>query len=732
VKNNNLSRRQFMVTSLKCLIVIPGVGLTIGGYTHADQQTNIPRELTPFVQILSDGTINLMIHKQEMGQGVRTSLAIILAQELDVELDQINLKTVDSHPSKYGRMDTGGSGTIRRSWGQHRNAGAAAREMLVTAASKRWGVDKNDCVTRLGTVINTNNNLSYTYGELSSEAALLKVPVEPTVKTQDKFNLIGHKHHNLDTANIVRGAINFGIDACPINTKHATIIRCPAAAGKIKEYDPSSALAVDGVIAVTSIKSDLRINGNRAGVGIVATSYWTAMKARNKVTVTWDLPPSITNGIDGLYEYLQSKLQDDAITVNHKGTPEIIVGTSKLKSLYTTPPQSQAHIEPLVCVAEVKGEFCSLWVGHQFPQSVTKRVAEYLKIPITNITLHPFRMGGSFGRKYENDFVLEAVQLAQSVDGPVKVLWSREDDMQFGFYQTPSVHELHCALDDNKRPLSWIHNSVTVTYDRNEKAPIDAGDAADCQGHVIWDIEHYRTLSRAVVIDINRGAHRSIGNPSAQFAIGGFQDEIAKLADEDSIAYFLKCLGKDRVLAKGLYEDWIPDELQYNTARLRQCVEKVAKLSRWSDKSSQGFGMGFSAFRSQFTYCATVVRVKFVNDQLSVTNIWNVTDCGQVIDLNGAEQQVIGSLVFGLSCALSEKIYSHEHSVQQSNFHQYSVAKMKDVPDIKTEFVKSTHHPTGLGEPAVSGVAPALGNAIYAATGKRIRSLPFSDHIKIL
>lgn len=726
---NHLSRRAFIAGTLKSLIVIPSAGLTLGGYVHADELKNDFRELSPFIHIFPNGKIHLMIHKQEMGQGVRTSMAVLLAEELNVKLDQVRIQTVDCHPTKFGRMDTGGSGSVRRSWEQLRQAGASAREMLLTAAALRWGINKDHCYSENAKVFNRVNSDSFTYGELCTDAALLPVPQSPPLKSPDKYHLIGNKHTNLDIRDIVTGKAQFGIDACPPNTLYATVIRSPAAEGQVKSFDAAAALKLQGVIAVQSIESDFRINGNRAGVGIIAKDYLTAIRAREKLVIDWDLSEAKTNGMDGLYEYLESNLDSKAITVDEKGTPESVIGKKTITATYKTPPQSQAHIEPMVCVAEVKGDFCTLWVGHQFPQTVSKRVAEYLNIPVDNITLHPFRMGGSFGRKYENDFVMEAVQLAKVVDGPVKVLWSREDDMQFGFYQTPSLQKLECKLNSSDKPITWQHNSVTVSYGRKEKAPINAGDPAGCMEYMLWNIEHYRLLYRAVVIDINRGAHRSIGNVSAQFAIGSFQDEVAQKAGQDSISYFLEQLGKDRILPKGMYESWIADELQYDTGRLRKCIQEVAKISDWFSPKAAGTGMGFSAFRGHLTYCATVVKVRLVEGRIKVTDIWNVTDCGQVVDLSGAEQQVVGALTFGLSCALYEKIFSEDHQVVQSNFHQYPVARMKDIPQIKAEFINSNAQPTGLGEPAVSGVAPALANAIYQATGKRIRSLPFSDHI---
>lgn len=733
MNNLNVSRRQFLSTTAKGLVVVPGLGLSLGRFVSA-RESRIAETLTPFIRILPNNSITFMIHKQEMGQGVRTSMAALLAEEMNVDLAQINIYSVDNHENKFGRMDTGGSGSVRRAWSQLRTAGAAAKEMLITTAAKRWKVSIDKCSALNGYVINNKDNQRLSYGELATEAARLPVPKAPQLKSASEFSILGKALKDIDSVDIVTGKMKYGADVILPNCRHASIIRCPATTGKIKSYDATEALAHKDVVLVKPITSDLRINGNRAGIGVVAKTRYGAIKAKQKIAVDWDIPDAISNGEQGVYQYLDTQFKDKALVINKKGNPDTVAASEELEAHYTTPAQHQGYMEPMVCIAEVKEDYCELWVGHQFTQTVSKRVAELLHIPVENVVLHPLRIGGSFGRKYENDFVLEAVQLAKSVVGPVKVQWSREEDMQFGFYQTPSVHNLRCKLNTQGVPISWEHSSVTATYDRNQDKPMDSGDAMGCQEHMLWDIKDYRILTKAVPIDINRGAHRSVGNVSAQFAIGSFKDEVAQHAGDDSISYFLRNLGKDRVLAKGYYESWIPEEMQYDIARLRACIERVADISGWftREKTASGVGYGFSAFRSQMTYCATVVRVKDTAGKVRVTHIFNVTDCGQVVDLNGAQQQVVGCLIYGLSCAMREKIYSEQHQVKQSNFHQYLMARMSDIPIIESEFIASTRHPTGLGEPAVSGVAPALANAISSLTGKRIRSLPLADHIEFV
>ena len=726
------SRRKFLTTSLKAMVVVPSLGLTLGRVIASETSQHGTSEITPFVEILPDGSINLMIHKQEMGQSVRNSISILLAEELDVKLSMVNLVTVESHPTKFGRMDTGGSGTVRNCWRQVRTAGAAARDMLITAASQKWGVNKSQCTTNGASVINKQTKQKFSYAELSQAAAKLAIPEKPMLKSQNEFTLIGKKHNDVDVKDIVQGKLKYAMDVCPPNTVHATIIRCPAAEGTVAEFNASEVLKIAGVVTVKDIKQELRVNGNRAGVGVIAKNYWTAKKARESLDVKWHLPEARTNGLEGIYQHLSAQLDKPAVAVNQKGRPHSVTAKHQLEAFYKTPPQSQAQMEPMVCVAQVKDNYCTIWGGHQWPQTVAKRVAEFLDIPLENVIIHPYRMGGSFGRKYENDFVMEAVQLAQGLDVPVKVVWSREDDMQFGFYQTPSVHHMQCKLTDENTPEGWVHKSVTAPYARLRTQPIDAGDAQGCQAYMVWDLDHYQIFTNGIATDLNRGAHRSVGNPSAQFAIGSFQDELAQLAGKDSIEFFLENLGKNRLLAKSRYEQWIPDDMMYDIGRLRKCIELVTKMSDWQPAPSSGIGMGFSAFRSQLSYCATVVRVKVENDKIRVTHIWNVTDCGVVVDQNGAEQQVVGSLVYGLSCAMREKIYSEEHKVIQSNFHQYQVARIKDMPEVSIEFVESDSNPSGLGEPAVSGVAPALANAIFASTGKRIRELPLADHIEFV
>lgn len=675
--------------------------------------------LTSFVEIDTQGVVTLFINQQEMGQGVRTSIAQLLCEELEYPIEKVRLLQAPAHPDKYGRQLTGGSGAMRRSWGAMRKAGAAAKEMLLQAAAKKFQVELTQLRAKNGEVIIGHNGKRIPYGELVSIASTLPVPSNPSLKKAASFNYIGKNINNLDNVDLVTGKMIFGTDFKLPGMRHASLIRSPTLRGKVKSVEKTGAKEIDFYVQPPlSLQEDMP--QTREAVVILANSSWQAIAARKHLDIDW---------IPGAIHHKNSRAVKDKL-LEISAQPGVMVRregdllsdeNTDITAQYYTPMQYQAQMEPMVCTALFDNGRCQVWAPVQWPHFAQRSVAAFLKIDLNHVVINPLRMGGSFGRKYCDDFIIECVAIAYKYPGtPIQTLWTREDDITCGGPQIACAHQMAAKLDNQNRITHWRHRlcqaSPTVTKPSKDDWQPEQG-----QTPLPYDFDNVQCEFNVCPADMDTTAHRAVFYPTNAFAINVFIDEVAHKLDIDTPDYHQYMLSKKSEL---VFADWmqgLPPHLVFSPERLSGALNRVIKMAGVKSKS---FGRGFALQRAMFSYVAAIIDVSFEHNVLQIEKVHVAVDCGTLINPNNARAQVEGSIIWGLSTALSEELTMKEGIVEQKNYDSYSVMRSHQAPEMVIEFIDSDYDPTGIGEPVVTVMAPALVNAIFAITGKRIRHLP--------
>lgn len=661
-----------------------------------------------WLRIDADGKITITAGKSEMGQGVRTSLPMIVAEELDADWSRVEI--IQASPSAtFKGLGTGGSWSTRGSWERLRAAGASAREMLATAAANRWNVDRASVRSENGFVLHDDKRLGY--GELVADAAKLPVPQTPPLKT--KFKLLGTRIPRVDGPRIVNGSAIFGLDVRVPGMLYATLARPPRFGATLVSFDATKAKAIVGVRNV--IKTS-------RGVAVVATNTFAAMQGRDALAIEWKDGPGSDFDSDAFAKVLESA--GEGIVTRSEGTPP--VDAKRLEATYRFPFQAHAPLEPMNCVAHVTSGKCTLWAPTQAPNNVQESVAKLLDITPENVTVNVTLMGGGFGRRLAWDYALEAAEISRAVDAPVQIVWTRGDDMKHGHYQAASLHAMSGAIDANGHAVAWSHRKVAPLHNARDRHA-SAEDLRDAQflrdsSWGVYDIP-YRIPSietRYTVVDspVLIGPWRSVFSPSSTFARECFLDELAHAAGRDPLDFRLELLAGDP-------QTFTTGELTIDRARLTRVLQLVKQKSGWGTPLPKGRGRGAACnVYDGEIHIAYVAEVEADEKRWRVTRVVAAVDCGLVINRSGLDAQIEGGILWGLS-AMRGQITFRNGAVEQSSFADFPVVRIDESPAIEIHVTGTDATvPFGMGEPPVPPVIPAIGNALFAATGKRIRALP--------
>jgi isoquinoline 1-oxidoreductase beta subunit len=666
--------------------------------------------LNAFVRIGTDESVTVISAHSEMGQGIYTSLPMLLNEELQADWSKIRVEgaPVDkayNHPV-FGMQMTGGSTTSPAEWERYRKVGATARVMLVEAAARQWSVEASTCKVEKGVVIHAATGKRATYGSLANAAARLTPPANVTLKNPKDFALVGKPTRRLDTPSKVNGTAQFGLDVIVPGMLTAVVARPPVFGGRVAKLDATEAMKVPGVKAVRQIPS---------GVAVIADHFWPAKLGREKLVVDWDLGPNAGLSTDEMLRDFAETAQKPGAIAKKTGDPQAALRTAAktITAEYDVPYLAHAMMEPLNCVVDLRSDSCEIWTGTQFETVDRANAAQVAALPPERVQIHTTLLGGGFGRRANpnSDFVVEAVHVAKAAKAPVKVVWTREDDMRGGWYR-PMWHDRFVAgLDANGDPVAWTHTIVGQSIMQGtlfESFGIKDGiDSASVEGaaDLLYGMPNLQVDLHTPKIGVPVQWWRSVGHSHTGFSVEAFFDEVAHAGGKDPFELRRKLLA--------------------NQPRMRAVLELAAQKANWGSRLPPGVGRGIATHFSFDSYVAQVMEASVEKGgAVRVHRVVCALDCGMVINPDTVRAQMEGGIIFGLTAALKTEITLKDGRVEQGNFHDYQMLRIFESPEIEVHIVPSGENPTGVGEPGVPPVAPALANAIFAATGKRVRRLP--------
>jgi isoquinoline 1-oxidoreductase beta subunit len=693
-----------------------------------------------WVSIEQDGTVKITCHRSEMGQQVWTSIGQIVADELEADWAKVEIVQALGDP-KYGDQNTDGSRSIRYNFHRLRVAGAAMRSMLELAAAAKWGIDVSDCHAKLGYVGRSGSSDRLGYGELAASAGRLDVPAEADIqlKSRAQWRYIGQPIPSLTVPKIVRGQGTFGIDVDRPGMVHAVIARPPQVFGKVGQVDDSKARAVPGVLQIVRIPEPTApaLFQPLGGVAVIASDTWAAIQGRNQLAIDWEDGPNAAYNSPAYRQAIETATRNPGTVQRERGDTTAALANSAhtVSAEYYCSTLAHSTMEPVHATAEWHGDKLECWACVQDPQSARGVLAGFFQIDPENIKVNATWLGGAFGRKSKPDFVVEAAFISREVGKPVKVTWTREDDLRHDYYHAVSAQHLEASLDKDGACEAWLHRtafpSIGSTFDPTVDGPVgfEMGLGAT---DTPFTAPNLRVESCKAPAHLRIGWLRSVCNIQHAFAVQGFAAELAHAAHRDPKDYLLELIGPARTLDPNQegadYPNYDASLVDYpiETGRLSHVVEVAAKMSGWGRTLPQGHGLGIAAHRSFLSYIATVIEVKVSADgTLTIPGIWLAVDAGIVVNPRHAKAQMEGGTLFGLSNALYGEITAKNGAIEQANFPDWRLMRMHEAPhNMEVEIVGSFSAPAGLGEPATPTAAPALVNAIFAATGKRFRSLP--------
>jgi len=724
----SLDRRAFLKTG-----AVAGTGLLIGFHLPAfassaeEQEKKNANPLNAWVHITPDNRVSLILGKSEMGQGIMTALPMILAEELSLDWTKVTVEQAPTNPAIY-EHGTGGSGSVAGSWLPLRRAGAAAREMLISAAAARWNVNRDTCVAKDGGILHGARKSFLTYGELAEEAAKLPLPDFNTVplKNSDDFTIVGHDKRRYEGSAKATGKAKFGLDSRIPGMQYAVIARCPIFGGKVKSFDAAKAKALHGVRDVLAIDAVGQGAFTAGGVAVLADNSWAAIEGRKALEITWDEGPHAAESSAWLrQQFLDNAAKPGKVIRNDGDADGAIAGaTKKVEATYEFPFAAHATMEPMNCTVHIRPDGAEAWVPTQAPQWAQDIIVGISGLPREKVIVNTTLMGGGFGRRYMGDFVMEAAQLAKATGKPVQVLWTREDDMQHDFYRPASYHKLSGAIDAQGGLAAWKHfqtsTSIDAMWSKDGESHAENSEFATAL-FIPYATPNYRVEYTLAKSGVPRAWWRSVEHSSSGFIVECFVDELAAAAGTDPLEFRLKLIGGDRKIP----DFTNPKEGKpLDTARLKNVLKLAAENGGWGKPLPKGIGRGIAAYFSFDSYTACVSEVSVKDGAVKVHRLSYAVDCGRPINPDGIRQQVESAAVYGLSASLHDAITIKNGRVEQGNFNTYQMPKIADTPKTEVHIVMSKEEPTGIGEPGLPVVTASVCNAIYALTKKRIRRLP--------
>ena len=713
---NTISRRNFIRASGMTGAIL-ALGFSVGCDGKKDETVEnlseidpaTAKELSPFILIDSKGTIVLIAHKPEMGQGTYQSMPLIVAEELGVTLEQVLIRPAIAD-KKYGGMSVGGSYSVRGSWMLLRKAGAAAREMLVTAAAKKWNVPPQECEVEQGKVHHLNTHRMLSFGELVEEASKLEVPKEPKLKDPSKFMLVGKSVPRPDILMKVEGKAQFGIDVKLPGMLYVSVERCPVFGGKVKSFDDTEAKKVAGVKHV--LIAERRSGKNLYyGVAVAAETYYAAREARKLLKIEWDSNDVVLESTEKIYQRFRDLSKTDGVVVNREGSFDKVYKSSakKLESIYELPFAAHATMEPQNTVANVTATKCEVWSPTQVPDSAVGSAAKVAGVAEANVEIHYTMLGGGFGRRLFDDYITEAVFISKEIKAPVKVLWTREDDMTMGPYRPGTLSSLRGGIDKDGKIVALQHKVVapSIMFNQFGGDPNKKEDSGAMEGisESWYDVPNLVTHNIYAEVNIPIGWWRSVYSSTTAFAHECFIDELAHAAGKDPIDFRLSMIGKN--------------------TRMKNLLTHLREKSEWDKSLQAGWAKGVAIWQFFAGQAGHVVFVSKGDKGVKIEKVVAVIDCGLAVNPDNVKAQVESGTVMGIGAAVKNAITFTDGKTDQTNFHQYNVLRKNEAPRVEVHIYPSTEVPGGVGEPGLPPVAPALANAVFSLTGKRIRKVPF-------
>jgi isoquinoline 1-oxidoreductase subunit beta len=719
----NISRRSFIRN-----VGFASGGLILGcnyGLFSQDKEEGNTTAFNPnlFVQLNSDGSLIIIASRSEMGNGVRTSLTSVVADEMEADWNKVSVKQAVGD-AKYGDQNTDGSRSVIDFYDTMRKMGAMARMMLITAAAKKWQVPESECSAQNHFIIH-NSGKKIGFGELVDIVSTLPVPTNIIYKDPKDFKYIGKNLKSVDVKDFANGSAVFGIDKRLPNMKVVAIARCPVTFGTVKSFDKTAAMKIKGVENVIEIPRIEKPFGPLGGVAVIATNTWAAFKGKEALEIQWNYGKN--EGYDS--EKYMAELTE---RVHKEGKVEKEIGdvnkafseaNKVIESTFQLPLLAHAPMEVPNAVAWVQGDTCEVWAPTQSPQGAHDEIVSYLNTTKDKVTVNVTFLGGGFGRKSKPDFIVEAVMVSKAINAPVQVVWTREDDIKHGYYHTVSAQYMKASLDAQGNVTGWLHRSafpsIMSTFVPGTEYP--SGFEASSATDVPFDIKNMKFESGQAPAMVRIGWMRSVINILHGFSINVFADELAHAAKLDPLDFRLKLIGNDRVEVTN-------NPIKFSTARLKNVLSLAAKNANYNKPLPKGHAFGLAVHYSFNSYVASVVEVSMVDDKVKVHNVYSVVDCGTAVNRNTITAQLEGAAIFGMSIAYYGKITAKEGAIEQNSYSDYRMIRINEIPKVHVEIVESTEKPTGVGEPGVPVIAPAIINAIFKLTGKRYYNLPLSDY----
>ena len=696
-----------------------------------------------YVQIGTDNIVSIVVHRSEMGQGIRTSIPMIVADELGADWEKIDI-IQGLGDKKYGSQNTDGSRSVRRFYQPLREAGASARMMLQQAAAKQWQVDVSETKADNNFIIHEKSGRQLSFGSLVPAASKMALPETSTLilKAKQDFKFIGKSDVALvDGEKIATGTTTFGFDVELDNMQYAVIARPPVLAAKVKSFNADAAKAINGVVDVVQL-ADLEepaVFKPLGGVAVIATNTWAAIKGREALNIQWHESEHQVYNSDTYKEALAKSCDNPAKVLRSKGDVAKALSDAKqvLKASYYVPELIHVPMEPPAATAHYHDGIFDIWACTQTPQSAQGTVAQITGVAAENININVTLLGGGFGRKSKPDFVVEAAILSKQLNVPIKLVWTREDEIQNGYYHAVSYQKLAAGIDENGQVSAWQHHAaeppIGATFSKG--ADLISSEADLGLIDMPYDIANVSCAIGKAPAHTRIGWMRSVTNINHAFAVCSFADELANARKQDSKAHLLALIGSDRKIdfstenAKyGNYGETL-EKFPVETARMKAVIEKASDMAKWGRKLPKGHGLGIAMHRSFVSYVACVVEVSENSDgKIKVHDVWMAVDCGLAVNPERIRSQMEGAAIFGLSLTFYSELTAKNGVIEQSNFDGYEIARYSDAPTTHVEIIASDAAPGGVGEPGVPPIAPAICNAIFNATGKRYRELPLKQY----